>query len=132
MRQGHKAHRERVEVDAAGERDLVDLDLPRQSFRLELFLDQPGGEGRGVKRHLQFVGEIGNGADMILVTMGQDDADQFLLPLFDEFEIGKDQIDARIIGIRKGEAEIDHQPFAPTTIEIDVHADLARAAQGQE
>jgi hypothetical protein len=32
----------------------------------------------------------------------------------------------------KGDAEIEHQPLAATAVEIEVHADLAGTAQGQE
>ena len=32
----------------------------------------------------------------------------------------------------EGDAEVDHQPLAGMAVEIEVHADLARAAQRQE
>ena len=52
--------------------------------------------------------------------------------LLDEFQIGKDQLDTRIGGVAERHAQIDHDPFAVTAIEIGVHADLARPAKGQE
>ena len=69
---------------------------------------------------------------MVLVAMGEDDPEQILAPLLDEGQIGQDQLDARIGWIGKGHAEIDHHPFAVAAIEIDVHADLARAAEREE
>src|SRR3546814_11064661 len=56
--------------------------------------DQAGGERRRVKRHFQIGGEVGNGADMVLVAMGQDDADQILAPRLDKLEVGKNEVDA--------------------------------------
>ncbi len=69
---------------------------------------------------------------MVLMAVGQDDAEQIVAPLLDEGEIGQDQLDARIFGIGEGQAEIDHHPFALAAVEIDVHADLARAAEREE
>ena len=69
---------------------------------------------------------------MVLMAVGEDDAEQIGAPLLDEGEIGQDQLDARIGGIGEGHAEIDHHPFALAAVEIDVHADLARAAEREE
>ena len=56
--------------------DDVELDLAGQPLFLELAGDQAGGERRRVERHLQVGGEIGDRADMVLMAVGQDDADQ--------------------------------------------------------
>ena len=121
---------ERIEVDAPIALDDVDLDLADQPLFLKFAGDQRGGERRGVERHFQIGGEIGNRTDMIFMSMGQDDPDQLLAPLLDELQFGQDQVDAGIVGVGKGQAEVDHQPFALGAIEVDVHANLARAAEG--
>ena len=82
---------ERVEVDRAAALDDVQLDLAGQPLLLQLAGDQAGGERRRVERHLQVGGEIGQRADMVLMPVGQDDADQVLRPLLDEFEVGQDR-----------------------------------------
>ena len=69
---------------------------------------------------------------MIFMTVGQDDPDQFVAPLLDEFQFGQDQVDPGIVGVGKGQAEVDHQPFTLGAVEVDVHANLARPAEGQE
>ena len=69
---------------------------------------------------------------MILMAVGEDDPDEILRLLLDEFQVGKDEVDAGIIGVGKGQAEVAHQPFALRPIEIDVHANLARAAERAE
>ncbi len=123
---------ERIEVDASVAFDDMNLDLADQPLFLELAGDQIGRERGGIERHLEIGREIGNRADMVLMPVGQDDADQFLAALLDEFQFGQDQVDPRIIGVGEGQAEIDHQPFALGAVEIDVHANLARPAEGQE
>ena len=121
-----------IEVDAPVARDDVELDLAREPLFLELAGDQASGEWRGVKRNPQIGGEIGDRADVILMPVGQHDPDQILAALLDEFEFGQDQVDPGIIAVGKGQAKVDHQPFALGTVEIDVHANFPRAAKGQE
>jgi hypothetical protein len=69
---------------------------------------------------------------MILMGVGQHQTDQIVAAAFDELGIGHDYIDARRIVVAEGDAAIDHQPFTGMAIEIEVHADLAGAAQGQK
>ncbi len=132
MGERHVADAERAELERSAELDDVELDLAGDPFLLQLVGDQAGGEGRGVERHAEIGGHIGNRADMILMAVGEDDAEQVLAALLDELEVGQDQFDARIARIGEGHAKIDHQPFAVAAIEIDVHADLAGAAEGEE
>ena len=126
------AEAERAEPEIAAHLDDVELDLAGQPLLLELAGDQPGGERSGVERHAEIVGEIGDGADMVLMAVGEHDAEQIGAMLLDEGEIGEDQLDPRIGRIGEGHAEIDHHPFALAAVEIDVHADLARAAEREE
>ena len=69
---------------------------------------------------------------MILMAVRQDDPCEPLLLVLDELEVGEDKFNARIAGIGKGQPEVDHDPLAATTVEVDVHADLARAAERAE
>ena len=48
------------------------------------------------------------------------------------FEIGKHKIASRIVCSPKGQAKIDHDPFALTAVKIDVHANLVRPAKREE
>ena len=94
--------------------------------------DQAGGEGSREERAFELLREIGQSADMVLVTVSQDDSREPFLLHLDELEVGEDQLDPRIVGAGEIEAQIDHDPLAATAIEIDVHADLARAAERTE
>ena len=132
MGERHVAEAEGPEPKAAPGLDDVKRNLVAQSLLVELAADQAGGEARGVERHAEIGGEIGDRADMILVAVGQHDAEQVPGLALDELEVGQDQVDARISGIGEGQAEIDHHPFAVGAVEIDVHADLAGSAEGEE
>ena len=69
---------------------------------------------------------------MVLVAVSQDDPGKPLLLVLDELEVGQDELDPGIVGIGEGQAEVDHDPLAAAAVEIDVHADLARAAERAE
>ena len=123
---------ERAEIEAGFIRDDMQLDLLGEAFFLQLQADKAGREGRGIERHAQISGKIRDGADMILMPVRQDDAQQVVAPLLDEAEIGQHQFDAGIGRVAESHAEVDHDPLALAAVEIDVHADLARPAEGQE
>ena len=80
--------------------------------------------------------QVEHGADMVFVRVRQDEADERLLFGGDEAQIRKHDVSARLRVARKGDAEIDHEPLPvlgrAVTVEIDVHADLAQAAERQE
>ena len=73
---------------------------------------------------------------MILVRVGDDDADEVALDLLHEAQVGHDEIGPRRLVAGEGEAEIDHQPLAAArraeAVKRAVHPDLAQAAQGHE
>ncbi len=132
MRERDIGEAERAELEAALILDDVELHLVGNALFLELATDQPRSELGRVHRHAEIGGEIGDRADMILMPVGQHDTEQILDILFDEGQVGQDQLDARIAGIGEGQAEIDHHPFALGAIEIDVHPDLPRATEREE
>ncbi len=69
---------------------------------------------------------------MIFMRVRQHDADQIILARLDEIEIGEDQFGTGIFVRAKGHAQIDHQPLAVAAVQVDVHADFARATKREE
>ncbi len=132
MRNRHETQAERPELERLASGDHVQRDACGIALLLQLAADEPGGERRGIQRHTQILGQIGQRADMILMSMGEHDAEQIVDPVLDEAQVRQDDIDPRIGRIGKGDAAIDHDPFALAAIEIDVHANLARATKRKE
>ena len=70
---------------------------------------------------------------MILVRVRRDDAEQPVAPLDDKGRVGHDHIDpGLVLLLAEGDAAIDDQPLAAIAVEIEVHPDLAGAAERQE
>ncbi len=132
MRQRHQLDLEGSRLESAGERDLDDRHLSRDIRIVQLAAQHRGREGRGPDRSAEPLPEIGHGAEMILMRMGQNQADEILSPLLDEARIGHDDLDPRRRLVAEADAEIDHQPFPGMSVKVQVHADLPRPAQGQE
>ena len=95
-----------------------------------------GGEGPGDDRRLQAAPQVPHRTDMVLVGMGDQDGLDPVGALFQPGDVGKDQVDARgRLHVGERDPQIDHdQPFAfgrPIAVDIAVHPDLARAAEGE-
>jgi hypothetical protein len=57
---------------------------------------------------------------------------QFISAICDVPDIRHDDINSRRGVVAEHDAEIDHQPFSGMAIEIEIHPDLAGAAERQE
>ena len=106
----------RPEIDFLPRFHHMQFNLVGNPFFFELTADKRCRERIGIKRHAQISGQIWHSADMILVAMRKDNPDEILLARLDKFQIGENKIDPGIICTRKCQAQIDHQPFAVTTI----------------
>ena len=123
---------ERAEREAARERHHRDRRLAREARLLELPPENGGGERGGVDRAAQERPEILDGADVVLVGVGEHDAEQALAPFDDERGVGHHHLDPRQALVREGDAEIDDHPVVREAVKIEVHADLARPAERDE
>jgi hypothetical protein len=120
----------------AAERHLGDVDLVEDAGVAQLLAQQEGGERRGVDRRLQARPQPGHRADVVLVGVGQDDAEDVVGIVLDEGRVRQDHLDTRRRLVAEGDAQVDDDPLAivlrPVAVEIEVHADLVGPAQGQE
>src|SRR5438270_2854013 len=132
MRQRDETDPEGPELDASAALNHIQLHLPGEPLLVELAGDEPGSERRREQGRTELLREVGKSTDMNLMAMRQDNACETLLLSFDELEVGKDQLDSRVGRVGEGEAEVDHDPLAAAAVQIDVHADLAGAAEGDE
>ncbi len=120
------------QVDLAPGRDHVQRHLPLQ-LRLAEFAPQHGGcERRRVNRAAQLRPKPGNRAHVVLMGMRDDQPYQAVPALRDEPRIGHHHVHLGVFGATEADPAIDGEPTAAAAVEIEIHADLARPAQGQE
>jgi hypothetical protein len=123
-------------ISVSAERHDGDAGFVQQVGFAQFLAQQKGGERRGVERRFQPRPEPRDGADVILMGVGQHDAEDVVGVLLDEAGVRQDNLDAGRGLVAEGHAEIDHDPLAGVrraeAVEIEVHADLVRPAQRQE
>ena len=66
----------------------------RKAVLLELVLDKTNRQLGGVDRHIEFFEQVRQTADVVLVTMGQENTTDFALVLLQIGHIGNHQIDS--------------------------------------
>ena len=118
-------------------RDLVEVDLRRAGLGQAAGLEKADGEPGRVDRRAQARPHLDERADMVLVRMGDEDAEQVLALLLDEAQVRIDEVDAgQMLLAAEAHAAIDQDPLParvrPEAVERGVHADLAEAAEGNE
>ena len=111
----------RPQVGAVEEPVLAQL-LPHQSQR----------QRRAVHGHRRRPQQVRQGADVILVTMGEDHAAEPLAPLQRVREVGDHVVDAGELIVGKHEAAVDGDEIVAELDEHHVQADLAEAAEGNQ
>ena len=110
-----------------------DLDEDGIALQVVLFqapLDQRQREGGAVDRHFDIAQEIGNGADVVFVAVGEDEAADLSRVLLEESQVGHYQVYAQQLGFRKHHAAINDDDVLPVADGGHVHAELAQATQG--
>ena len=96
MRQRHKFKIERPHGECTFHGNDVQLHNIRDALFLKLAANERCSERRRVQRHAEVRGKIGNGANMVFMTMRQDDAQKVFFALLDKFQIWKDEVNAGI------------------------------------
>ena len=106
MRDRHVLDRERPDRDALPGGDLPELDLGRSRLAEPARLEDAEREARRIDRHPQPRPQLGQGADMVLMGVGDEDREEVLALALDEAGIREHQVDARQpLLARKAEAD---------------------------
>src|SRR5581483_8612521 len=94
------------------------------------FLNHEGGEVSSIKwRIANFVHDVGNAADMIEVTVSNDDGPNFFLSLLQIFGVGQNVINARSIFLLEFKADINDDNVAINFNNRHVLADFFYSAK---
>ena len=121
-------HVHAAQLDMAARRG--DMEVRRaQVVLLQLALDKADGQGGAVHRHVELFHQIGHGADVVLVAVGNHHAPDALPVLLHKGEIGDDAVHAGHVLIGEGQAAVhnDHVPLA--LVQGKVLANLVEAPQ---
>ena len=109
-----------------------ELGLVQQAVLLQLQLHQPRGHAGGVDGHVDIPQQIGDGADVVLVSVGEEDAPDAVLVLDEIGEVGDHHVDAVHVVVGKAHAHVDHDDVPAVLVDGHVLADLIESAQGDD
>ena len=126
----HELHLEGADRDRAAEGHLDQLGAVQQPVLLELRAHQRQRESPAVDRHLaDRAQQEGDGADVVLVAVGEDHGLQPVAPLHHVAEVGQHDVHAHLVVLGEGDAAVhDHHPVVVLD-HVHVLADLAGAAE---
>ena len=124
-----KLHLEHAGPDHVSRLAGVDLGGGEQVVLRQLELHQAGGHPGGVDGCVDVPQHIGEGADVILVAVGEEDAPNLGLILNQVAVVGNDHVDAVHIVVGKAHAAVHHDNVVPVFVDGHVLADLVESAQ---
>ena len=76
--------------------------------------------------------QVGHGADVVLVAVGQHDRLDVVEPVLDVLEVREDQVDAGVVVLGEEHAAVDDEQLALRLDDGHVAADLAETAEGDD
>ena len=107
-----------------------ELGLGQQAVLLQLQADQAHAHAGGIDGGVDGAQHIGQGPDVVLVSVGDEDAPDLALVLDEIAHVGNDHVDAVHIVIREAHAAVHHDDVAAVLIDGQVLPDLVQSAQG--
>ena len=130
------AHRDRLHAEGTELHRIPDPHLAQVRFAKnavlpELWLEEAESQPGAVDGHVDLLQREGQAADVILVAMGEKDADHLAVALQQVRDVGKDEVDARHVLLREHQASVDDDDFVLPLEGPHVDAHFAEAAQRQ-
>ena len=125
-------HAEFAGLDRHARFDRDDLGGLEQPVLLELETDQSRRQARAVDGHIDLLEDVGDRADVVLVTVGDEKTADAVF-VFDEIaDIGDHAVDAVHIVAGEGHAAVNDDDLAAVLVHGHVLADLVQTAKGND
>jgi hypothetical protein len=121
---------EGAELQGPRSRHLLQLGVVQHPVLLELGPQDPQSQLGAVDgRDVHLLQQVGQPADVVLVGVGQQDADHPVLALLEVGEVGQDQVHAQHLLGGEHQADVDHEDLAAVLEQGHVAADLPQASE---
>ena len=135
MRLGDPFDVENTNSEPIARRDQFDRDLILQTMLGKLSFQHLGGEFGCVDRAAKSTPQVGDGADMVLMGVGQQQSLQRIFTRRDKFRVGHLHVKTAAtttICITEGDTTIHHQPLLVVSVEVHIHTDFAATTKRYE
>src|SRR5271157_332153 len=129
VREVDQLHVERAYVERLAGQHLAQLHQVSQFVLLQLAANERQRERRTVNRSVDLVQHVGQGADVVLVGVRQDDGADPLAVLAQISDVRNHHVHAQQFGVGKHETAVDDDDVAAILDRHHVHAELTQASQ---
>lgn len=106
----------------------IDFDIAGSFF--ELHGDHCLGKGGAVKGKVEFAEEVSEGADVVLVSVGDDDATDFIAIFEYVSKVGDNNIDSVVFFVREGDSAVHDDDVFICFDDGTVFSDFASSTEG--
>ena len=120
------------QLDALVGPHLVEVGVVEQAVLVEFVFDVGERELRAPDWHVEFGENPGEGADMVFVSVCEDNAAHALAIFSQIRDVGDNDVDAEEFGFGEHESAVDDDDVIAPTHGHAVHAELAKAAEGDD
>jgi len=121
---------ERPELEAVAHPRLAEVGLAQDPVLFQLRLDEPESEPGPINRHVEALEHEGEGADVVLMAVGEDDPEHLLVLPEQVADVGDDEVDPGHVLAGEHKARVDDQDLVVPFQGPHVAADLAQPAEG--
>jgi hypothetical protein len=128
----YELDRERADLDDVARLHRLQPVGDIETVLFELRLEQREREGGAIDRTVEQRHHVRDAADVVLVAVGEDERLDMVATGLDVGHVGDDQVDPELIGVRKHHAGVDQDGRVLPRHGHHVHAELAKAAQGDD
>ena len=129
---GDELHIEAAQLDMVAGVLFNELHPAQQAMLLELALDERQGEACGIHRDIHSLEQIGQTADMVLMSVGDNDSADLILVLLHKGEVGDYHIHTEHLVIGESQTAVHNEHILAALIDGHVLADLMQTAQGND
>ena len=107
----------------------IQIHVPVQVELFQLLPHEAQRQCRAVEGRGEFLEDEGKGTDMVLVTMGEEDAPHLASPFPEVGDVWDDQVDAEHVRLREHQAAVDHDDIIAVLVGHHVQPDLPYSSQ---
>ena len=132
MRDVNGVNGERSRLEALSWVDFTQIGIFEQSVLFEFVFQQGERELRSPHRHIEFGKNPRQSADVVFVTVGEDDG-AHPLPVFDQIgNVRNNDVHAQQFRLGEHQAGVNHDDVIAPAHGHAVHSELAQAAEGHD
>ena len=122
-------HGEAAQFDLLPGHDLHKLGLAGKAELFQLVLDQAAGQAGAVHRYAEFLQQIGNAANVVLVAVSDEQALDLILVLHHKGEVRDDHVHAVHLAVREHQTAVHDDHITVALVDSHVLANLAQTTQ---